>query len=187
VTELLQHADRLGANDALTGDGDFGTTLRSGCEALQAMILADDFTRLDDASTCLRISESTGASMGGTSGSLTSTFFEACSAEYATSGDWRRAFVVGTDAISTAGGANVGDRTMIDALRPAADILGSGGDVLAAAESAKRGAASTANMTTTKFGRSSHVSSAHLEGVIDPGAEAVAIALDAFAKARGDQ
>jgi triose/dihydroxyacetone kinase / FAD-AMP lyase (cyclizing) len=184
IDELLKHADDLGAKDAMTGDGDFGTTLRTGCRALTTMVENGDMDTVDDGATvCRLVAESTGTSMGGTSGSLTSTFFEACSRAYAASADWRNAFIAGTDAVSTVGCAKIGDRTLIDALQPAADALSRGGNVFAAAESARLGANSTALLKTAKFGRSSHVSAGNLIGVVDPGAEAVAIALDAYAAA----
>jgi triose/dihydroxyacetone kinase / FAD-AMP lyase (cyclizing) len=184
ISELLKHADDLGAKDAITGDGDFGTTLRTGCGALSAMVENGDMDTVDDGATvCQVIAEATGASMGGTSGNLTSTFFEACSRAYAVSRDWRQAFIAGTDAVSSVGHAKIGDRTLIDALQPAADVLSKGGSAVVAAESARLGANSTALLTTAKFGRSSHVSSENLMGVVDPGAEAVAIAIRAYAAA----
>jgi dihydroxyacetone kinase len=71
------------------------------------------------------------------------------------------------------GGAEPGDRTMIDALKPALDALGSEG-LAAAARAARAGAAHTATITKAKAGRASYISAAQLDGHVDPGAEAVA-------------
>jgi dihydroxyacetone kinase len=75
----------------------------------------------------------------------------------------------------------VGDRTLVDALQPAADALARGDGIVGAAERAREGADATASMRTARFGRSSHVSADHLLGVVDPGASAVAAAIEAYA------
>jgi DAK2 domain len=73
------------------------------------------------------------------------------------------------------GGANPGDRTMIDALLPALNALP---DVGKAAKAARTGADATANMTRALAGRSTYVSADKLKGFNDPGAEAVALLLE---------
>jgi dihydroxyacetone kinase len=79
------------------------------------------------------------------------------------------------------GGANRGDRTMLDALLPAVEALEAGGDLTAAADAARSGAAATAGMTKARAGRSSYLGSKDLTGVVDPGAAAVAAAFKAAA------
>ena len=63
------------------------------------------------------------------------------------------------------GGANRGDRTMLDALLPAIEVLETGGDLAAAADAARDGAAATAGMTKARAGRSSYLASRDLAGV----------------------
>ena len=70
------------------------------------------------------------------------------------------------------GGANPGDRTMIDALHPALKALPGG--LASAATVARAGADLTATMLRALAGRATYVSSEKLAGHIDPGAEAVA-------------
>ena len=70
------------------------------------------------------------------------------------------------------GGARLGDRTMVDALLPALDALPQGFE--AAAVAAREGAERTAQMSKAQAGRAMYVSSEQLQGVVDPGAEAVA-------------
>ena len=77
-----------------------------------------------------------------------------------------RAAAVG---IAELGGARAGDRTLLDALLPAADALESGGDVVAAAQD---GAAGTAELKARR-GRASYVPGRGT-GHIDAGAQAVA-------------
>ena len=79
----------------------------------------------------------------------------------------------GLDRIKQVGGAQLGDRTMIDALEPALAALGSG--LPAATKAARKGADSTANIVKAKAGRASYVSADKLKGHNDPGAEAVAL------------
>ncbi len=71
------------------------------------------------------------------------------------------------------GGADLGDRTMIDALQPALDALPQGG-LRAAAAAARAGADATRGMVRAGAGRASYVPSDALRDVPDPGAEAVA-------------
>ena len=80
------------------------------------------------------------------------------------------------------GGADQGDRTMLDALLPAVETLEAGGDLVAAAGAARSGAAATAGMTKARAGRSSYLASRELAGVADPGAVAVAAAFEAAAR-----
>jgi dihydroxyacetone kinase len=77
------------------------------------------------------------------------------------------------------GGAKPGDRTMIDALAPALAALPKG--LAAAATAARAGADATRRMKAARAGRSSYVSAAHLAGVADPGAEAVALLFEGLA------
>ncbi|OEU71626.1 MAG: hypothetical protein BA874_10715 [Desulfuromonadales bacterium C00003068] len=74
------------------------------------------------------------------------------------------------------GGAQVGDRTMVDALKPALDALEDGPK--SAAVAARKGAIHTSTIVKAKAkakaGRAAYISAEQLEGYIDLGAEAVA-------------
>ena len=83
------------------------------------------------------------------------------------------------------GEAEVGDKTMIDALAPAVaalrEAVGAGaaaGEALAAAEQAAVEAARATAETTARRGRASYVGDV-AKGVIDPGAAAMALVLGA--------
>lgn len=127
--------------------------------------------------------------MGGSSGVLTTIFLEAASKSFQTPDgsalpQWRTAFTHATHALMEQGGAKVGDRTLVDALKPAADVLATPGRSLAeAAQAARVGCESTKSMTTAKFGRSAHVRSSQLLNHPDPGAYAVCVILDALVSA----
>jgi dihydroxyacetone kinase len=83
------------------------------------------------------------------------------------------ALKAGLDRIRQVGGAQEGDRTMIDALAPALDALEGG--LAAAAAAARQGANATAGITRARAGRASYLSAESLAGHNDPGAEAVAL------------
>jgi type IV secretory pathway TrbL component len=71
------------------------------------------------------------------------------------------------------GGAQIGHRTLIDALEPALEALVAGNTLAEAAEAAAQGAESTAQMQSARAGRSSYLNQQTLDGVKDPGAYAV--------------
>lgn len=128
--------------------------------------------------------------MGGSIGSLTVMFLEAVAQsfqrqpQHSTEPLWRAAVVDGTHAVMQHGGAQVGDRTLIDALKPAADVLAESRRPIAeAARAARLGCESTKSMTRAKYGRSQHVSSAQLLNQADPGAYAIAVIFEALVQA----
>jgi triose/dihydroxyacetone kinase / FAD-AMP lyase (cyclizing) len=93
----------------------------------------------------------------------------------------------GLEAVQRVGGAQVGDRTLVDALAPAADALaaGTGGsgdqDALTrAAQAAVAGAAGTADLRARR-GRASYVGD-RARGAQDPGAVGVALLLVVLAQ-----
>jgi dihydroxyacetone kinase len=91
------------------------------------------------------------------------------------------------DGVREVGGAEVGDRTMVDALAPAAVAFSAQLDdgvswpeaLRTAVEAAQAGADATASITA-RLGRSSYLGDRVL-GHPDPGAEAVAVWLGAIA------
>lgn len=170
--------------DRHVGDGDIGHSLSAGANATLARLDAWRGKPLDavlgDLGLVLR------KAIGGTSGPLYSIFTiaagRALQAGAADADALRRAFAAGTTAIMELGGAAPGDRTMVDALAPAAAALGAhSGDVetalAAAAAAARAGADATAAMKPRR-GRSSYIGDRAL-GHPDPGAVAIALWLEA--------
>lgn len=177
---LVDQQGVLDALDAKVGDGDTGTTL-----ATAARSIAADLDRLpfaEPADLCSALSERLSRVMGGSSGVLLAIFTAAAATRLREGGDWPSALVEGAKRMMAYGGAKVGDRTMLDALSPAFDVLAAGGDIEAAARAARAGAAATATITKTTSGRSSYVNEAALEGVPDPGAVAASAVLEAVAR-----
>ncbi|MES0137325.1 dihydroxyacetone kinase subunit DhaK [Mesorhizobium sp. M0016] len=167
---LIELEETLNGLDAKAGDGDTGSTVATGArsvlERLDALPLADP------AATLAAIGDSLGVAMGGSSGVLLSIFFTAAAQASNGGATLSKALLAGLDRMTFYGGARVGDRTMVDALEPALKALDAKG-LDAAATAARHGAEATAAMEKAKAGRSAYVGT-KLQGVVDPGAHAVA-------------
>ncbi len=169
--------DRL---DAAAGDGDFGSTLARGATALAAG--PPD----GDAAERLRAAARTvTAAMGGSSGPLLgAALLDAGRAlDGAPAGPLDRAVVARSlraaiDAVRAQGGAERGDKTVLDALLPLAEALEAGAGDLAAVTRAA--AARTAEMRARR-GRAAYAAE-RSRGAPDPGATAVAEVVEALAE-----
>ena len=111
--------------------------------------------------------------MGGSSGVLLAIFFAAAGDASASGKDAIGALKAGLARVQQVGGAQPGDRTMVDALLPALEALHLG--LGEAARAARAGADATAQITRARAGRASYLAEASLAGHNDPGAEAVAL------------
>ncbi|MBS7699598.1 MULTISPECIES: dihydroxyacetone kinase subunit DhaL [unclassified Chelatococcus] len=184
---LLAAEDRLTEMDRHVGDGDIGRSLAQGAEAILARLDAmpgyATYAVLRELSLTIR------RAVGGTSGPLYAAMaLSASNSLKEATGDapatLATAFSAAVASVSRLGGAKAGDRTMVDALLPAAEAIAQGGGVAAqlaaAADAASRGAARTAEMMPRR-GRSSYIGERAL-GYPDPGAEAVALWLKAAAE-----
>lgn len=177
--------------DSLVGDGDLGISLSRGATAIEAAIDSFDLERpalaLQQVSAVLR------RSLGGTSGPLYAMFVlsagtHLAGAQVTQLAAWSRAFQAGCDGVMRLGGAQAGERTMLDALLPAATALRNRGQAtdaaqcaVLAANAAAQGAEATRQMLPRK-GRSSYLGERAL-GHVDPGAFAVGLWLAAVAEA----
>jgi dihydroxyacetone kinase len=177
---LLAEAERLDALDKRVGDGDTGSTFASAARRVRSDV--DQLPLADSADLFSALAELVSRSMGGSSGVLLSIMFTAAASAIQAGAELVDALTRGVDAMQGYGGAQLGDRTMLDALVPALDALRATGDVAAAAEAAASGARASAEVGRTRSGRSAYVPPEHLVGVPDPGAEAVAVVLRALAR-----
>lgn len=168
----------LNTLDAKSGDGDTGSTLAG---AARALISAMDRLPLSDYTQLMRaIGLELSQTMGGSSGVLLAIFF-AAAGDGASSGlPIRDALKAGLARMQEIGGAQVGDRTMVDALAPALDALDQ--SLAAAAEAARAGADRTATLVKANAGRAAYINAKQLQGHADPGAEAVARLFEFLAK-----
>jgi dihydroxyacetone kinase len=188
---LIAAAPRLTQMDQIVGDGDLGISLERGARAVEEALPA--YPLDDSVATLHALAMTLQRALGGTSGPLYAALLvraarrlrQGRADELRT---WAEAFADGCAALAELGGAARGDRTMLDALLPAAEALASATDagrstadaLRSAAEAASAGARSTSNMRPRR-GRSSYLGERAL-GHPDPGAEAVAVWLDALAR-----
>lgn len=171
---LIKAEQSLNASDAKLGDGDAGSTFADG-----ARIVLDAFPRLpfaEPAALCGTLGRLLARHSGGSSGALLSIMLTAASQER----DWVRGLKRGADAMMRYGGAQQGDRTMLDAILPAIDCLNKGASMEEVARATREGAEATLKMTAGA-GRAAYVPAEHLNDVIDPGAEAAARFVEAVA------
>ncbi len=173
---LAQERAELDHLDAEIGDGDHGSNLSRGFAKVAEKLGG-------------RVSESPGAllkevamtlisTVGGASGPLYGTFFlETAKAMGASAtfsaAELGRCLKSGVAGIQRLGKASAGDKTMLDALIPAVDVLASQGDVTAAAQSAQDGLAATTPLQARK-GRASYLGVRSV-GHADPGAASAAL------------
>lgn len=180
---LIQLENRLNALDAKVGDGDTGSTFAQGARDI-AQRLEEHALPLDDVSKLLLlVGERLATVMGGSSGVLMSIFFTAAGQKLHDGKSLPDALLSGLAQMKQYGGADLGDRTLIDALQPALEALQKN-DLQAAARAAQQGAEATASMEKAGAGRSSYVNKENLDGVMDPGAVAVAEVFKAMVDAK---
>lgn len=173
--------EQLTQLDQLSGDGDFGDNLRSG--------LGQVVERLDSGTGTGRNGFLIGAevfldSVGGTSGPLFGLLFQSIGSAWGdrdlTLESLSEGVSAGLAAIQRVGEAKAGDRTLVDALAPAANVLSAANpSILAATEAAIDGARATSQLRG-RMGRASYVGE-RVIGHPDPGAVGIVLLLAAFA------
>lgn len=183
--------DHLCVLDGAIGDGDHGITMEIGWKAvLDALSMSDPDTPITE--TCDRIAETFLSAVGASAGPLYASGFKAAgqavsdrlNLDAMSLARWLDGLAQG---IATRGNTRLGEKTMLDAWRPAADAAlkqattgaSTNACLIAASEAARTGAAATANMLSTK-GRSKKIG-VRVIGHIDPGAESAAILMSAWA------
>jgi dihydroxyacetone kinase-like protein len=182
---VAEHKDELTTLDAAIGDADHGTNMDRGMSAVVAGLDAQTIGAL-----CKQAGMTLVSTVGGASGPLYGTFFLRFGA---TAGDvteldaagFAAALRAGLEGIVSRGKAERDDKTMFDALAPAADALDAGrddpfGDALrAAVEAGDKGRDATIEMLARK-GRASYLGERSV-GHQDPGATSAALLLHAAA------
>ncbi|MER1975005.1 dihydroxyacetone kinase subunit DhaK [Pseudocitrobacter faecalis] len=181
VQTLIQLENRLSALDAKVGDGDTGSTFALGARDIADLLDKGELPLNNSAQLLQLVGDRLATVMGGSSGVLMSIFFTAAGQSLQRGDALADALLKGLAQMKQYGGADLGDRTLIDALQPALEALRDK-DLPAAAHAAKAGAEKTASMQKAGAGRASYVNSQNLAGVTDPGAVAVADVFAALAK-----
>ncbi|CAH0702196.1 unnamed protein product [Spodoptera exigua] len=185
--DLIKNEALLNKLDSGCGDGDCGITLKNFGLAIQSYLKT---ASVEYPSNVLwDLSEIAETDMGGTSGGIYSLGLSAASQALASAesidvGSWLKAWDSGIHAISKYGGAEPGDRTMLDTLHSASNTfrqnLKSDFQVLLkkTVDASEAGAKATAQMIA-KAGRASYVSTDYIHDE-DAGARAAALWLKAM-------
>jgi dihydroxyacetone kinase-like protein len=195
--QIKANSDYLTQLDAAIGDGDHGTNMRRGFDAV-GKALAGQGDATAPGQLLILAGKTLIATVGGASGPLWGSAFRRAGralhdAEEFDGHELAAALDAAVDGVVELGAAGPGDKTMVDALQPAAaalrDALNSGQPLAdaarAAAEAAQRGAEATVPMQARK-GRASYLGERSI-GHQDPGATSAAIILAALSQAIGQE
>ncbi|CAK7009495.1 dihydroxyacetone kinase subunit DhaL [uncultured Phascolarctobacterium sp.] len=189
AVELKANSTYLCELDSVAGDGDHGITIGRMADVMKTMTEEDQPNTMHDL-----LDELGDAFMGingGSAGPLWGTIFSGMAegiedqAEL-TELEFRKMFVQAKEDFMDISKAQVGDKTMVDALYPALDTAIAAHGTLkeimdAAAAAAVQGAESTSQLVA-KFGRAKNMGERSL-GTKDPGAVSIAILFSAMAQA----
>lgn len=179
---LVSAEDEITRYDTVAGDGDAGTTLRSAAESI-LKALEDD--HIDTTNAVDLLNDIAGVledTMGGTGGALYTIFFsalataltgtdksEASGTSHVTTAVMANAVGIALQRLCTYTTAQVGDKTLMDALIPFSETLSKSNDLAQAVEAARVGAEGTKGMQAG-LGRATYVDSAKSTTVPDAGA-----------------
>jgi D-erythrulose 4-kinase len=186
------HVDELGRLDAVAGDGDHGIGMQRGSHAAEAAATAALDAGAGAQTVLTRAADAWADKAGGTSGALWGVILRSIGAGLGDVGAPADAAVVAGVAtaareVMRAGGAEIGDKTMVDALVPFSTALTQafdGGAALAsawaaAAEAAGTAAERTADLLPRKGRARTH--GEHAVGTPDPGAVSLSLIARAVA------
>jgi phosphoenolpyruvate---glycerone phosphotransferase subunit DhaL len=194
ATVAVENEKYFGELDAVVGDGDFGYSMARGFE----LVLSgwDDFDRTDIGTFLKKIAVVITSRIGGTSGPIWGTAFLRAGVTAGTADQLEPAQVIAMlrasiEGIKARGKSDVGDKTLLDALVPAVDVIeeqiGDGHDaaeaVRAAAVVARERAEATRSMLAMR-GRAAYTGERSI-GTLDAGAMAVAVMFEALAGQSG--
>ena len=180
--QVIASAPELTALDQAIGDGDHGTNMKRGFQAVLSKLDAIGAQPLDEA--LKTIGKTLVMTVGGASGPLYGSFFLAAGealSQKKLPEDLAEVFGSGVKAVSARGRSQAGEKTMLDVLVPVLDILkaeaGRGDLIERVRATASEAVVRTAPMQATK-GRASFLGPRSV-GHIDPGAKSSCVLLHA--------
>ena len=184
ATEVAENEPLLTDLDRQIGDADHGANMVRGTKAVAALDPADF---ADARSYAKKTAMTLISTIGGASGPMYGTFFLRLAAALPDDGPighaaWLEALRAGVQGVMDRGKANLGDKTMLDALIPATDAFENEPDHpwQSAADAAAAGRDATVPMVARK-GRASYLGQ-RSAGVADPGATSATLLLVAAAR-----
>ncbi|MFD8744405.1 dihydroxyacetone kinase subunit DhaL [Streptomyces sp. NPDC059616] len=180
AAEVNREADHLTDLDSAIGDADHGSNMQRGFAAVTSVL--DNEVPQTPGAVLMLAGRQLISTVGGASGPLYGTLLRRTGkalgdAPAVTPEQLAQALGMGVAAVAQLGGAQAGDKTMLDALLPAAEALGT--SFAAAREAAEAGALATVPMQARK-GRASYLGERSI-GHQDPGATSSALLIAALA------
>lgn len=180
---LEKDEHRLSDLDAAIGDGDHGANMRRGFAAVVKKL--DGAEPADLGVLFKTVGMTLLSTVGGASGPLYGGFFLELGKRSAGQAGWDAAAMTealkgGLGDIQKRGKAELGDKTMVDALAPALDAMAATGDLAAATKAAAATARDAATKTApllARKGRASYLGERSI-GHEDPGANSLALILE---------
>jgi phosphoenolpyruvate---glycerone phosphotransferase subunit DhaL len=181
----------FGDLDSVVGDGDFGYSLARGFENVLAGW--DGFDRTDAGTFLTKVAVTMSGRIGGTSGPIWGTAFLRAGTTLkgkaeVTGADVVAALRAAVEGIKARGGADLGEKTLLDALVPMTDTIeqqlaggASAEAVTKAAATTARAAAEATRPMVARRGRASYTGERSI-GSLDPGAVAVAVLAERIAE-----
>lgn len=120
-TAAIEMKQVLNDMDGELGDGDTGSTVSRGAQALLQALMKQKVHVADPLVMLLDVSKVLMDAMGGTSGAIFSIFFQFASKAFSEDNlhsieNWMKALRLGMNGIMEHGRSNVGDRTLLDAM-----------------------------------------------------------------------
>jgi dihydroxyacetone kinase-like protein len=188
VEKIRENHEILSKLDSATGDGDHGTTMLRSVKAVEDTIKANPDEKLKD--LLHKIGWEIMSADGGSTGPLLGSFFMGMSeavdgVSQLDSPAVAEMIIAGAGKMHKQSRAQVGDKTMMDAMLPAVDVLKAADkDVTAqeilkqAAKAASDGADATKDMKA-KFGRARNLGD-RVIGHKDPGAVSISLIFQGF-------
>ncbi|TIU76764.1 MAG: dihydroxyacetone kinase subunit L [Mesorhizobium sp.] len=171
---IAAHADELTALDQAIGDGDHGLNMKRGFEAVRAE--AEAFAAKPLPEALKAIGTKLVMTVGGASGPLFGTLFMALGKEISAEPDRANlsaAFGKAIEAVAARGKSQVGQKTMLDVLKPVHDALLQGKTGAEIADAADSAADATVPMKALR-GRASFLGDRSI-GHMDAGGRSVAL------------
>jgi dihydroxyacetone kinase-like protein len=178
---------QLSEADRNLGDGDHGLGMQRGMTAAKEKLEAGDVESIEKAFSAVGMAMM--SSMGGASGAIFGTFFrnggKALAGKEAFDAAGLAAFLqAGVDGVKQRGGAAVGDKTVVDAMQPAAEKAAevsaqSLPQAIDAVAAAALGGLEASKAMVAKFGRAKTLGEACI-GFPDAGAMSVTVIIGAM-------
>lgn len=182
---IAANADHLCELDSAIGDGDHGTNMRRGCEAVSAD--GANLSSLPFPDAMEKIGMTLVMSIGGAAGPLYGTLLMEIGREFRERGqatDFVVALERAIDAVARRGRAQAGDKTLLDVLYPVHAELVKHAALSDIAKKAELSANLTAAMRAMR-GRASYLGDRSI-GHVDPGASSCALLTTAICRYIGE-